>query len=203
MNGNKTPNKLSKREREELAAVSEELHKKDGAYQKRANFEFFIYLVVTFLAVFALRQYVGEPVRVDGPSMNNTLLNDERMIVEKISYLFRAPKRGEIITCYYPGYDVSCVKRVIGLPGETVEIIHGVTYIDGEPLDESEWIAEPMWDYSFEAVTVPENCVFVMGDNRNYSKDSRDETVGCIPFQRIVGHAAAVIWPLDKIRGLG
>lgn len=198
---NETTRKLTSREREHLAEAAEELHKKDPEYRRRGNLEFFIYLVIMLIAVFSLRQFVGEPIMVDGDSMVHTLTDQERMLVEKVTYLVREPARGEIIICYYPGYDVSCVKRVIGLPGETLEIRGGITYIDGEPLDETEWIAEPMW-YDLPPTTVPEDSVFVMGDNRNWSKDSRDPSVGCIPYERIVGRSVAVIWPFDRVRSL-
>lgn len=202
MEHNNKFHKLNARERGRLQEVSEELHKNDPAYRRRSNLDFFIYLAVMLIAVFALRQYAVEPIRVDGESMVNTLADGERMLVEKVSYLVREPRRGEIVICYYPGYDVTCVKRVIGLPGETVEIRGGVTYIDGQPLDETEWIAEQMWYYDIGPVTVPENSVFVMGDNRNYSKDSRDSSVGPIPYERIVGRASAVIWPFGNFRSL-
>lgn len=202
MDHNKVPRKLTSREKERLVEVSEELHKKDPAHRRKANLDFFIYLIVMLVVVFSLRQFVGEPIMVDGPSMDYTLASGERMLVEKVSYLVKEPERGDIIICYYPGYDVSCVKRVIGLPGDTVEIRGGITYLNGEPLDESEWTAEPFMWYDYAGTIVPKDHVFVMGDNRNNSKDSRDPSVGCIPYERIVGRAIAVIWPFSEFRSL-
>ena len=96
------------------------------------------------------------------------------------------PARGDIIICYYPGYTKSCVKRVIALGGETIEIRDGAVYIDGAPLDESAyWSGTMLADYG--PVTVPAGEVFVMGDNRGMSKDSRNPAVGPIPRHKIVG----------------
>ena len=133
--------------------------------------------------------------------MEDTLFNEERMFVEKVSYWFKAPRRGDVIICYYPGYTESCVKRVIGLPGETIAIQDGQVYIDNQLLDESEyWEGYIYGDYP--PTEIPEDCVFVMGDNRNASGDSRVSSVGSIPYHRIMGRARSVIWPLNRIRGL-
>ena len=123
------------------------------------------------------------------------------MFVDKTSYLFNEPKRGDIIICYYPNHTASCVKRVIALPGETVCVMDGVVYVNDEPLDESEYWNDYVF-YNTWPVIVPEKCVFVMGDNRNESLDSRSAEVGPIPYNRIVGRARSVIWPLSSFRSL-
>lgn len=158
---------------------------------------------LAFLAVIALgiRAFLLEPVRVDGDSMAPTLLNGERMFVEKVSHWFGCPERGDIIICYYPGYTETCVKRVIATAGETVAVRDGKVYIDGAALDESAyWSGEMLGD--FGPITVPEGEVFVMGDNRNASKDSRNPSVGTIPFLEIVGRVRAVILPLGNARAV-
>jgi signal peptidase I len=105
--------------------------------------------------------------------------------------------RGDIVICFYPGYTESCVKRVIGLPGETVSISGGDIYIDGELLDESDyWQGEIIGD--MEPVTVGNREVFVVGDNRNGSKDSRNPSVGCVPYSKVVGRVIAVVWPVSE-----
>ena len=193
--------KLSKRKLRKLEKAAENYHANDPAYKKDANFSFFIYLVAVIVCALALRLFIFEPVRVDGDSMVPTLHNDERMFVEKVSLWVSCPERGEIITCFYPGYKVSCVKRVIATPGETVEIIGGEVYIDGARIDESRyWNGEIYADMA--PVTVPEGHVFVMGDNRNDSKDSRNPSVGSIPYERIVGRCRAVIWPIGNQRDI-
>ena len=99
--------------------------------------------------------------------------------------------------CFYPGYTESCVKRVIGLPGETVSVVDGAIYINGKQLDESAyWSGEIIGD--MEPVTVGQREVFVVGDNRNGSKDSRNPSVGCIPYAKVVGRVVAVVYPFDE-----
>lgn len=128
-----------------------------------------------------------------------TLHNGEHMIVEKVSYWFSDPSRGDIIICFYPGYTESCVKRVIATAGETVEVRGGVVYVDGQAIDESAyWGAIVLGEYG--PLTVPEGEVFVMGDNRNESKDSRNPAVGPIPRDKIVGRVRAVFLPFSGLR---
>lgn len=196
-----TNNKLSKKDRKAMRDFVEKLHEKDPAYRRASNIGFVFYLAVVLIAVFALRNFLVEPIDVDGISMNYTLLDRERMLVEKVSLWAHEPRRGEIMIVYYPGYTQSCVKRVIGLPGETVEVRNGETYINGEKLDESAYLHEPMF-YDMAPVKVPAHSVFVMGDNRNSSGDSRDPDVGSIPYNKIAGHVVAVIWPLGSVRGM-
>lgn len=199
--------------RKQLKAAAKECdkrHEKHKAYREVANIDFFIYIFVVIVAAFAIRLLVFEPVSVSGESMVNTLLDGERMFVEKISYCFTEPKRGDIVICYYPDTENpslpaknTCVKRIIGEPGDRLSIIHGITYINGVPLDETDWIAEPMLPDRYEQeIVVPDGCYFVMGDNRNWSKDSRNSHVGVIPSYRIVGRARSVIWPLDRYKAL-
>ena len=161
------------------------------------NVEFLLYIIVVVLVALTIRSFIAEPIRVDGDSMVPTLLHNEDMFVEKMSYWFSDPLRGDIVICYYPGYTESCVKRVIGLPGETVSIQDGVFYINGDPIDESAyWTGEIIGD--MEPVTVGNRELFVVGDNRNGSKDSRNPSVGCIPYAKLVGRVVAVVYPFDE-----
>lgn len=161
------------------------------------NVEFLIYIAIVVLTALTIRSFIAEPIRVDGDSMVPTLVHNEDMLVEKMSYWFNDPQRGDIVICFYPGYTESCVKRVIGLPGETVEVKGGVIYVDGAPLDESAyWTGEIIGDT--DPVTVGAREVFVVGDNRNGSKDSRNPSVGCIPYAKLVGHVVAVVYPFDE-----
>jgi len=163
------------------------------------NVDFLFYIVVVVLAALTIRAFIAEPIRVDGDSMVPTLITDEDMLVEKVSFWVHEPERGEIVICYYPGYTDSCVKRVIGLPGETVSISEGQIYIDGVALDESEyWQGEILGD--MDSVSVGAREVFVVGDNRNGSKDSRNPSVGCIPYGKIEGRVIGVIWPFSRFR---
>ena len=161
------------------------------------NMEFILYILFVVLAALAIRSFIAEPIRVDGDSMVPTLVHNEDMFVEKMSYWVNDPQRGDLIICFYPGYTKSCVKRVIGLPGETVEVREGAIYIDGKPLDESAyWDGEIIGDAA--PITVGARQVFVVGDNRNGSKDSRNPSVGCIPYAKVVGRVVAVVYPFDE-----
>lgn len=167
----------------------------EPAYKKNYNRGTVLWLVFVLIAAMALRGYVFQNTRVDGDSMYPNFFTDEQVFVEKLSYLVNEPKRGEVIICRYTDYGKAVIKRVIGLPGETVEISHGKTYINGVELDESAyWNDYILGDMS--PVTVPENSVFVMGDNRNVSLDSRME--GPVPYYRIIGRAVFVIWPFQS-----
>ena len=161
------------------------------------NVEFLLYIIVVVLVALTIRSFIAEPIRVDGDSMVPTLVHNEDMFVEKMSYWFSDPLRGDIVICFYPGYTESCVKRVVGLPGDTVSVQGGVFYINGNPLDESAyWTGEIIGD--MDPVTVGKREVFVVGDNRNGSKDSRNPSVGCIPYAKVVGRVVAVVYPFDE-----
>ena len=163
------------------------------------NAEFLLYIVVVVLVALTIRAFIAEPTRVDGDSMIPTLIHNEDMLVEKMTYWFSDPLRGDIVICFYPGYTESCVKRVIGLPGETVAVKDGVITINGEPIDESPyWKGEIIGDV--DPVTVGAREVFVVGDNRNGSKDSRNPSVGCIPYAKVVGRVIAVVFPFGNYR---
>ena len=163
------------------------------------NADFLLYLLSVILIALSIRTFLAEPVRVDGSSMYPTLLSGEHMFVEKVTYWDQAPQRGDIIICYYPGYRESCVKRVIGLPGERLEIRAGQVYINGGLLDESSYFAGGMLT-SDGIWAIGERELFVMGDNRNGSKDSRADSVGPIPYDQVVGTVRAVIWPIGNRR---
>jgi len=161
--------------------------------------------IALFLALF-IRAFVAEPRYIPSDSMLPTLEVGDRLVVEKISYHFHPPARGEIVVFDPPqqlqiqGYakDQAFIKRVIGTPGETVQIQNGKVYLNSIPLKE-DYIAEPP-KYQMEAVRVPEDQLFVMGDNRNNSNDSH--VWGFLPKQNIIGHAGYRFWPLSRIGGI-
>ncbi len=175
----------------------------DGTLKERRHMPVWLEMTLTVLvaAVIALsvRMFVFEITRVDGPSMLPTLHTDEQILVNKLAYtLGSGPARMDIVICNFPGSSAHFVKRVIGLPGETVAVSNGRVYINGEPL-QNDHNTEPMFD-SMDPVQVPAGHVFVMGDNRNDSMDSRQ--VGAIPITDIIGRATAVVWPLDELEWL-
>lgn len=167
----------------------------EPAYKKDYNRGTVFWLVFVLIATMALRAYVFQNTRVDGDSMYPNFFTNEQVFVEKLSYLVKEPQRGEVIICRYSDFGKAVIKRVIGLPGETVEIRDGKTYINGQLLDESAYWNDYIYG-DMEAVTVPEDSVFVMGDNRNVSLDSRME--GPVPYYRIIGRAVFVIWPFES-----
>ena len=155
-------------------------------------------IVIAVIAALLVRAFVAEPIQVEGNSMNPSLFSHQTMLVEKISKLFGMPERGSVVIVHYPNSTNNYVKRVIGLPGETVSITDSTVYIDGNALEEDYTSGEEYPD--MQPVTVPENSLFVMGDNRANSQDSR--YVGCIPKSDLVGKSVAVIWPLDQWQSL-
>lgn len=194
---------MEKKRVDALKRAAEALHENDKPYKRDSDLRFIISLIVAVTLAFALRLFIAEPVMVDGESMMPNLLDGERMFVEKVSLYFTEPKRGDIIICYYPSYTTSCVKRVIGLPGDTVSVQDGIVYINGEELDESEyWFYRGEMDFDVGETVVPENSVYVMGDNRNHSMDSRTWGVGAIPYERVIGTVRYVVWPFSSFRSV-
>lgn len=194
---------MEKKRVDALKCAAEALHENDKPYKRDSDLRFIISLIVAVTLAFALRLFIAEPVMVDGESMMPNLLDGERMFVEKVSLYFTEPKRGDIIICYYPNYTTSCVKRVIGLPGDTVSVQDGIVYINGEELDESEyWFYRGEMDFDVGETVVPENSVYVMGDNRNHSMDSRTWGVGAIPYERVIGTVRYVVWPFSSFRSV-
>ncbi len=160
-----------------------------------------VYLLLVFCAAYLIVTYVGQRTQVSGSSMETTLSDGDHLIVDKISYRFSDPERFVIIVFPFQ-YDTDTyyIKRIIGMPGETVQIDEsGNIYIDGELLEESygrEVIQNP--GRASDPVRLGEDEYFVMGDNRNNSSDSRDPSVGNIHRRDIIGRAFIRIWPFSK-----
>lgn len=157
-------------------------------------------LILALIICVVVFTFVFRVVDVSGDSMNPTLANADKLIV---SDLFYSPKQGDIIIFRKDEYKAEAlVKRVIATEGQTVEIDfdRGRVYVDGELLDEP-YIAEPTYNaLDFKgAQTVPEGCVFVMGDNRNRSTDSRKTEIGMVDERLIVGKVLFRIFPFDSI----
>jgi signal peptidase I len=133
-------------------------------------------------------------IRVDGDSMEPTLHNDELIIVNKIAYHLVEPKTTDVIVFYYPrNPSEEYIKRVIGTPGDLVEIRDRKVYVNGIELEEPYINAPPNHGGSW---TVPEGSLFVLGDNRNNSSDSR--TWGTVPMDYVIGKAVLVYWPQEN-----
>lgn len=146
-------------------------------------------IVFAFILAMAINNYVIVNATVPTGSMENTIMTDDRIVAFRMSYLFAEPQRGDIIVFQYPdNEEILYVKRLIGLPGETIEIKGGKVYINGAdlPLDEP-YLKEEPYDASFGPYTVPEDHYFMMGDNRNNSLDSRYWTNKYVSKEKIEG----------------
>ncbi len=176
---------------------------------KQSNFWIEIVQTLGLSVVLALgmRQFVAEARVVPTGSMEPTIQINDRLVVEKISYLFQTPTRGDIIVFQAPEKALvisgstthdAYLKRVIGLPGETVEVSNGTVFINGEALDEDYIKAPP--NYTWGPNVVPEDQYLVLGDNRNGSLDGH--VWGFLPQETIIGKAAVRFWPPNRIGGL-
>ncbi len=191
----------------------------------REILEWALTIIAAVVIALPVRAFGFELVRVDGESMNNTLANGEIMFVTKFDYASvwlsfpwqdaetkertarittgGNPQRFDVVVCRYPGRgDTNFVKRVVGLPGDTVEIRGGYLYINGDKYEES-YIADEYRNgrlNNFGPCTVPEGEYFVMGDHRNNSNDSRSQ--GTISRDMIIGHVRTVLFPFGEIRGI-
>lgn len=207
--------------------LCEALHAQDRGYKAASNIDFALFLVGLVLVMLIIRAFIFEPVRVDGPSMMNTLIDGERCICEKVSHIITEPKQGDIVIVRFPDRGTQAfVKRVIATAGQTVSlgteiITDPVTkkstkryyvIVDGKELDESAYSDGFLYDdgasnipitcegSSGGSYTVPEGCVFVMGDHRTNSQDSR--RVGAIPLSDVVGRVHGVMYPFNRIRSV-
>ena len=156
---------------------------------------------VIWIAVFALicvllRLFVFHLVRIQGSSMEDTLCSGEIALVTSFDYRFGAkPARGDVVECRFPGRVDTYVKRVIGLPGETVELCEGKTYIDGAAISEP-YVFSIAEDFS---ISLGENAYLVLGDNRCESYDSRAADMGPIGKEDILGRVRLCVWPLHGV----
>jgi signal peptidase I len=149
------------------------------------------------LIALLINVFIGQATRVEGQSMEPNLHSDQRLVVEKVTYRFHGPQRYDIVVLKLPNQgDELLIKRVIGLPGETVEIRGGQVFVNGEPLDEP-LVDEETLPGRNGQVTVPPLHVYVLGDNRNHSNDSR--SFGPIPIENIVGRAWLSYWPPEDL----
>ena len=198
-------------EQRSIAALRRQAEKRNENMEGGARWrtlDFVLYLLLIMLSVFALRTVLFDPVRVDGKSMLDTLTDGEIMVVNRAAFAFSSPKRGDIVLCYYPdGYYAqpgktygTRVKRVVAVGGDTIETIDGRLYVNGEAQDESFLTPERIGSQYVDRQVIPEGSVFVLGDNREVSIDSRDPYVGPIPLTRVIGKVRLVLYPLNQLR---
>lgn len=182
--------------------------------------EFFKWIETIILAILIallIRGFIFEPVIVNGVSMEDTLFSGQRLIIYKLGYFFQPPQKGDIIVLQYQkgllsnipilnkfgflnralpsAMEIDYIKRVIGLPGDEIDIKDGYVYINGAKLDEKYTKGETHKQLMDFPKIVPANTVFVLGDNRQNSRDSR--IIGFIEYDRIKGKAVLRIWPFE------
>ena len=156
-------------------------------------------IVIAVLIAFICNYFIIINAYVPSGSMNDTIATKSRMIGFRLSYLRKDPQRGDIIIFRYPDDEKRIfTKRIIGLPGETVEIIGGVVYIDGEALEE-DYLKETPDRADYGPYNVPEDSYFCLGDNRNWSNDSRKWTNTYVSRDKILGKAIFSYYPKFKI----
>lgn len=177
---------------------------------KSESFEWIMSFMIAIIAGLVIKFFLFTPIVVDGQSMKSTLNDQDRMIVSKLS----KPERFDIVV-FHANEKQDYIKRVIGLPGDKIEYENDTLYINGKAYEEEyleenkKWIKEQfgedalltdnftledLWGYE----TVPEDTIFVLGDNRRFSKDSRH--IGVIPMKAIIGDAKIVIWPIKNAK---
>lgn len=163
--------------------------------------DWFLYIVIVVVVTTFMVNYVAQRTQVSGSSMEPMLQDGDNLIVDKISYRFKDPERFDIIVFPYR-YEENTyyIKRIVGLPGETIQIVGYDILINGEVLEEN-YGSEPM-NYSgiaIEKIVLDEDEYFVLGDNRNNSSDSRDPSVGVLTREDLLGRAWIRVWPLSSM----
>jgi signal peptidase I len=209
--------------------------RKNEPQQENAWLEIGKTLITAIILALGIRTFIAEARYIPSTSMVPTLLVDDRLIIEKVSYRFQKPQRGDIVVFYPPNEATTAciqrpmgssgqnipnlsvdssptntqvpaanktkdayIKRIVGIPGDRVEVKNGRVYRNGEVIRES-YIKEAP-DYDFASVIVPENQYLVFGDNRNNSCDSH--LWGFVPHDNIIGKAVVRFWPLDRLGGI-
>ncbi len=159
-------------------------------------------ITIALVLAFLIRIFIAEPRYIPSDSMFPTLTQGDRLVIEKVSYYFHTPQKGDIIVFQPPiqlqmlGYEKNqaFIKRVIGTSGQTLKVREGKVYIDDQPLSE-DYIAE-IPNYLLDPVTIPEHYLFVMGDNRNNSNDSH--IWGFLPEKNVIGKATFRFFPFNR-----
>jgi len=193
----------SREKKEALAAFQREVKRRNEGLKGNSSYrsmELTAWLFALLVWVQVLHSVVFSPVRVNGASMAPCLEPGDYVIMEKLTYSFSAPKRGDLIILHYPDdAELSLVKRVIGLPGDVVQIADGQVFVNGTVLDEIYVDREGPGGNNKDGVfLVEEDSVFVLGDNRGVSKDSASPGVGAVGMERVVGKVTMRLYPFSR-----
>lgn len=160
-----------------------------------------LYIILVIGITWFVITFLGQRTTVSGSSMETTLSNGDQLIVDKISYRLREPNRYDIVVFPYR-YERNTfyIKRIIGLPGETIQIVDGYVYINGQKLDEHYGMEQmESAGIAAEPIALGEDEYFLLGDNRNNSQDSRSANVGVVHRKELLGRAWIRIWPFHSI----
>lgn len=168
---------------------------REEQYRRHRRLGWLFSVAVALLTVFVLFYLWLIPAKINGASMEPALTEGETVLIDRLARYWKLPARGDMIL--FETEDGRFIKRIVGLPGETVEVIGGRVYIDSRPLDERAYMQNPVGDAA--AVTVPEGSVYVLGDNRAQAYDSRLDTVGCIAYADIVGVLRVRVAPITRL----
>jgi signal peptidase I len=176
---------------------------------KRGFIDLLITIAVAVVLVWGIQHFIARPYRVPSGSMLETIQIDDYVISERVTYYTQDPQPGQIVTFIDPANeDQTLIKRVIATEGDVVDMHEGAVYVNGEKLDEPYTNGKPSYPlpntlnnmsitYPY---TVPEGCMWVMGDNRTNSADSR--YFGAVPMSSVTGHACFIYWPISDAGGL-
>lgn len=162
--------------------------------------EYLKMIIFVVIVVLIVNNFLLINAKIPSESMEQTIMTGDRVFGNRLAYLFDKPKRFDIVIFKYPDHEKELfIKRIIGMPGETVEIKDGKVYIDGakEPLDDGFTPEEPLGDYG--PYVVPDDSYFMLGDNRNYSKDSRFWNNPYVAEDKILGKAVLRYFPGIKL----
>ncbi|MBQ1182046.1 MAG: signal peptidase I [Phascolarctobacterium sp.] len=178
--------------------------KKSSTSWQDAASDWLISIIVAVALAFCIRTFLVEPYMVEGSSMYPTLKHHERLIVDKLSYFITDPKKGEIVVFRYPRDESrDFIKRVIAVGGDTIEMRNGKVFVNGAEIEEGYiYKNDPKGPNmsNYRKSVVPQGHIFVLGDNRNNSEDSRYRGVDFVPHRLVKGRAIVAFWPIDSIR---
>lgn len=177
--------------------------KNETSWQDTAS-DWLVSIIVAVALAFCIRTFLVEPYMVSGNSMYPSLHNRERLVVDKLSYFFTDPVKGEIVVFRFPkDQSRDFIKRVIAVAGDTIEMRRGKVLVNGNVIEEGyTWKDDPKGKNlsDFRKTVVPNGTIFVLGDNRNNSEDSRFKDVDFVPLKLVKGRALFCFWPTDCMR---
>ena len=170
-----------------------------GLHIRIRIFEWIMTALFIVLLIFLLFWVWMIPVSISGESMEPTLLENQIVLLDRLSKYIKTPERGDVIAFKNPSTGTMLLKRIIALPSETVQVTDGYIYINGCPLSEDTYLNKNGYNGNIEEIVVPEGSVYTLSDNRQDIYDSRYSTIGCIPYDNIYGVLKFRIYPSNSL----